>query len=278
MSERGASRTALGVAALRGIHQLLDGEPKILDDPIAIRLLDEATIQAIRAGAAQAQSEDRRRLRSQVVLRGRYAEDRLALAVARGVGQCVILGAGLDTFACRQPVWARGLKIFEVDHQATQDDKRQRLLRAGIATPANLEFVAIDFEQVSLREGLRASTLDFSRPTFFSCLGVLVYLTQAAIDAIFELVAGFPAGSEIAFSFSSPRDSVSPLAASAALAGEPWRTQIEPAVLNVRLRAMGFSEVSFLERQEAEETYFAGGRADGLAAPRRTAIGAARVG
>src|SRR5262252_8711510 len=72
-----------------------------------------------------------------------------------------------------------------------------------------LEFVAIDFESVSLQDGLRASKLDFSQPTFFSCLGVMVYLTREAVNAIFALVAGFPADSEIVFTFSTPDAAVS---------------------------------------------------------------------
>jgi methyltransferase (TIGR00027 family) len=97
-------------------------------------------------------------------------EERMREAVQRGVRQSVILGAGFDTFAYRQPDWARGLRIYEVDHRGTQREKRQRLERAGIPIPGNLEFVAVDFESVSLCEGLRGSSLDFSQPTFFSCL------------------------------------------------------------------------------------------------------------
>ena len=81
-----------------------------------------------------------------------------------------ILGAGFDTFPYRQPQWARALRIYEVDHRATQEEKRQRLQSAGIPMPANLEFVAIDFESVSLREGLQSSTLNFTDPAFFRAL------------------------------------------------------------------------------------------------------------
>jgi len=275
--ERGPSRTALGVAALRAFHQLADDEPKILDDPIAARLLDAPTLDAIRKGGGETWSEERRALRAHVLLRSRYAEDRLAEAVRRGVRQLVILGAGLDTFAYRQPAWARDLRIFEVDHQATQADKRRRLDQGGVPIPANLTYVAIDFERVSLREGLRASALDFTRPAVFTCLGVLVYLTEEAADAIFELVASFPAGSEIAFTFSSSQASQSITAVRAAEAGEPWRTHVDPATLREKLRAMGFSTVAFLEPEDAERRYFARARRDGLTAPRRTSIAAAVV-
>jgi methyltransferase (TIGR00027 family) len=201
----------------------------------------------------------------------------LADAVRRGVCQCVSLGAGFDTFAYRQPDWARRLRIYEVDHHGTQAEKRRRLQKAGIPIPPNLEFVAIDFESVSLPDGLRASSLDFSQPTFFSCLGVLVYLTLDAVNAIFELVAGFPADSEIAFTFSRHDSSVCSWADKVHALGEPWRTHFEPDALLRHLGALGFSEISLLSADEAEQSYFRG-RSDGLHAPLRAGIAAAVVG
>ncbi len=285
--QRNTSRTALGVAALRAVHQLVDGEPKILDDPIAARLLNPDALQQMRSYAARALEPWAQGLRSHVVLRSRYAEERMAQAAERGVRQCVILGAGFDTFAYRQPEWAQGLRIYEVDHQATQENKRQRLHAAGIPIPANLEFVAIDFESVSLREGLQNSTLNFSEPAFFSCLGVLVYLTREAADAVFHLVAGFPADSEIVFTFSTPDSSLSDededtanrafLAGLVNSLGEPFQTHFDPETLARDLRALGFSEISFLSSEDADLSYFQG-RSDGLRAPRRGGIGAAIVG
>lgn len=278
MTERDASRTALGVAAIRAIHQLLDGEPKILHDPIAARLLDPDVLGAISTGAARTEDPAVRALRSRVVLRSRYAEDRLALAAGRGVRQLVVLGAGLDTFAYRQPCWARQLSIFEVDHPASQADKRARLRRAGVPTPPNLQFAPIDFETISLGGGLRASTLDFRTPTFFSCLGVLVYLTREAVDAVFDLVAGFPSGSEIAFTYATPRASSSAVAVRAGQAGEPWRTYMAGPALRRALHARGFSSISFLTRERALRTYFPEHRRDGLTAPQRGSIASAIVG
>ena len=283
--QRNSSRTALSVAAFRAVHQLLDGEPKILDDPVAARLLDADALRQIQSNPAYTHAPLARGLRSHVVLRSRYAEERMAQAVARGVCQCVILGAGFDTFAYRQPGWARSLRIYEVDHRATQEDKRQRLQSAAIPIPANLEFVAIDFELVSLREGLQTSALNFSEPAFFSCLGVLVYLSREVADAIFQLVSAFPASSEIVFTFSTPDSSLSnndaesrtALAKLASALGEPWKTHFEPQTLMRDLRALGFSVISFLSSEAADQIYFQS-RNDGLRAPRRGGIGAAIVG
>ena len=275
-SQRGASRTALGVAAIRAVHQLLDGEPKILEDRLSTRLLGGDAHPQIVAHMARANEAADKNLRIRVVLRSRYAEDRLAAAVERGVRQCVILGAGFDTFSYRQPAWAKDLRIFEVDHGASQSEKRHRLETAGIGLPPNLEFVDIDFERVSLRDGLRHSALDFAAPTFFSCLGVLVYLTRDAADAIFRLVAEFPRASEIVFTYATAGAPTSLIADRARAAGEPWRTQFEPQALKRDLTALGFSEVQFLRADEAEDRYFQG-RKDGLHAPPRTGLASAIV-
>lgn len=248
MTERAASATALGVATLRAAHQLLDGTPKILDDPVVLKLLDPEVIARVQAHPERFAEPHVRRLLTHVVTRSRCAEDRLAEAVDRGVRQCIVLGAGFDTFAYRQPPWASALRIFEVDHPASQQAKRHRLAGAGVAVPSNVEYVAIDFETTSLRAGLRESTFDVDAPAFVSWLGVMVYLTQAAIDAVFAYVASLPPPSEIVFTFSAPPEpgAADGLASRAAEVGEPWLTRVEPDVLAHQLREHGFGRVEFL--------------------------------
>jgi methyltransferase (TIGR00027 family) len=275
--QRSASRTALGVAMTRAFHQLLDGEPKILDDPVAAVLFGDELRRLIAGQAGQPADPALVGLRAHVVLRSRFTEDRLAEAVKRGVRQYVILGAGFDSFAFRQPDWAGDLRIFEVDHPATQAEKRRRLAQAGLSPPSNHEFVAIDFESTSLREGLRGSGLDFGQPTFFSCLGVMIYLTREAVDAIFALVAGFPVGSEIAFTYSTKDRAFSRLAERVSAMGEPFQTHFDPVQLDRDLRALGYSRIAFLSLDEADRLYFQG-RDDGLRPPLRAGIAAAVVG
>jgi methyltransferase (TIGR00027 family) len=281
--ERRSSFTAVSVSTLRAVHQLLDDEPKILDDPIAPRLLDPATRQRICTRAAQFQTTKAKRLRAHIVIRSRYAEDRLAEAVRRGIGQYVALGAGDDTFACRQPAWARGLRIFEVDHPASQRAKRHRLREARIPVPRNVTFVALDFEHDGLAAGLRRAGFDPGRPAFVSCLGVLVYLSGGAIDAVFRFVASLPPSSEMVFTFarqagtdaddSRGRDSA---AVAAAAAGEPWLTRFEPALLVHQLHRVGFSDVALLTSADIERRYVQD-RRDGLRAPRRIRLVRAAV-
>ena len=131
--------------------------------------------------------------------RSRYAEDQLAHAVANSAKQYVVLGAGLDTFACRNP--HPGVRVFEVDHPATQTWKRDQLQAADIAIPPTLTFVPLDFEQRTLADGLREAGFRESEAAFFSWLGVTPYLTHAAFTATLSFIARMPAGSGVVFDF-----------------------------------------------------------------------------
>jgi methyltransferase (TIGR00027 family) len=242
------SRTALAAAAHRAAHQLLDHR-RIFHDGLAVQILGESA-QAVAADALA--HPDRRAMRLFIAARSRFAEDALALAVGRGVGQLVVLGAGLDTFAYRNP--HRGLRVFEVDHPATQAWKRERLATAGIAIPPALAFAAVDFERVGLADGLSKAGFDAGAPAFFSWLGVVVYLTEEAVFETLGCIAGLPAGSEVVFSYSDRPDAMpaeqvkayQARAARVAAMGEAWRTQFEPAQLHARLRALGFGEIEDL--------------------------------
>jgi methyltransferase (TIGR00027 family) len=270
---RPESRTALGVATLRAVHQLIDGEPKILDDTVITQLLGAAATLRIRAAPERFAAPDVRGLRSHVVLRSRYAEDRLAEAVERGVRQFLVLGAGLDTFAYRQPKWARGLSIFEVDQVASQQAKRQRLQAAGIHVPPNVHFIEADFEHRTLRDILADGGVALDQPTFISWLGVTVYLSEPAIDAVFRFVATLPPSSELVFTFYTKEATEAPkrsaMAARAAELGEPFVTWFEPEALEARLRDFGFSDVTFLTPDEAIARYFSEIRTDRLPPPKR---------
>jgi methyltransferase (TIGR00027 family) len=259
---------------MRAAHQLLDASPHILEDPLAVRLLGPAGGRRIRDTAESYHTPERQALRAHVVLRSRFAEDRLAASVHRGVTQYVILGAGFDTFALRQPAWARSLKILEVDHEATQDMKRSRIAAAGLAMPENAHFATIDFEHESLRDGLQKYSISLDELTFFSWLGVTMYLNEDAIDAVLRSVAAFPAGSEIVLTFAPPGDSPSPFNQRAASLGEPWISYFEPEVIEAKLRGAGFSAVEFLSPAKAEARYFRERPTD-LPVPKRTNIACA---
>jgi methyltransferase (TIGR00027 family) len=268
MDEGQPSSTARRAAMLRAAHQILD-DPKILDDPIALRIIGPEGESWLRSNLDRLQ--EARFLRAFVVARSRYAEDELARAVQRGTRQYVILGAGLETFPYRNPHDESRLHVYEVDHPATQSWKRKRLLEAGISTPGSLTFAPIDFERQTLAEGLGRAGLRANEPTFFSLLGVMMYLTEAAVMETFGFVASMPSGSEIVFDCAVPDSSLSDgqrLARQAradrvAAVGEPWRTHLDPVSLARDLRQMGFSQIEDLGPEAANERYFKD-RTDGL--------------
>ena len=261
---------------LRAVHQLTDQMPKILDDPVTWQLLNPSIIHQIRTDPTRFQTSQALALRAHVVIRSRYAEDRLAEALSRGIRQYILLGAGLDTFPYRQPQWAQALRIFEVDQPASQGEKRARLQKAGLSIPANVEFVPIDFEHTPVEQGLRASSFDPGLPTFVSWLGVMVYLSQAAVEDVFRFAVSLPPASEIVFTFSQPlprsrANRVTPtLAERAASHGEPWKMFITPQALARHLLELGFSSVIVPTPDEINARYI-GQRQDGLhASPRAT--------
>jgi methyltransferase (TIGR00027 family) len=280
MEKDRGSETALRVAKVRAFHQLADAEPKILEDLVVGRLLGVRTVEDTEIDPEMRSNERFAAFRGHIVLRNRFAEDCLAEAVARGVRQYVLLGAGYDTFGYRQPVWAAELTIFEVDHPATQELKRERLATAGILVPGNLRFASVNFENESLKDGLTRAGFDFARPAFFSCLGVLVYLDEKSVRELFAFVGSLAKGSEIVFTFSQPEskldarelESRARISSTVSAMGEPWRTYFEPEQLREMLRGAGFSEVTFLTPAVADEKYFRG-RTDALRAPRHVRLG-----
>jgi len=272
----------VGIAVLRAAHQLIDSAPKILDDPIILRMLDDTTRLRLRERPEVYQTSRLKALRVQALIRSRFAEDRLAAAVTRGIRQFVILGAGLDTFAYRQPAWAAGLQIFELDQPASQATKRHTLAIAGIPIPANLAYLEIDFEKGSLRSVLQQSHFNFAEPAFFSCLGVMMYLTQAAVNSILRFVVCTPPPGEIVFSFANRAAQPGlPAQASAteqkaAQLGEPWLTTAQPDILERELLGLGFSELLFLTPAMMLEQYLQN-RTDGLPVPSQSSILSAKI-
>lgn len=271
MIEDCPSHTALRAAFRRAAHQVLD-DPRVFDDPLSLRILGFDDPLALQSSPKwPTESPMSRVLRASLAARSRYCEDELHLAVRRGVSQYVVLGAGLDTFACRNPYPAPLLRVFEVDRSDTQAWKRSRLQDEGIAIPETLTFVPINFERETLRDCLQREGFDTRKPTFFSWLGVTMYLTESAITRTIEVVASLPKGSGIVFDYMIPRTMLDPIALRAfeALAGrvaslgEPFQTFFAPPSLKNDLLGMGFSEVEDLDPEEMNVRYFQG-RTDGL--------------
>jgi methyltransferase (TIGR00027 family) len=242
-----ASRTALGAAKHRAAHQTLE-RGRIFSDPLAVRILGS---EAEPLNPDADSDAARRGLRLFIAARTRFAEDALAASVARGLRQVVILGAGLDTYAYRSPLIDR-LRIFEVDHPATQAWKRQRLAEVGISVPETLTFAPIDFERQTLADGLATVSFRSDERTFFTWLGVVPYLTEEAVLATVGFVAGLKGGAQIVFDYVTAREGDAEqarratheaLSARVASAGEPFRSVFDPARLSAQLGGLDFRTV-----------------------------------
>jgi len=255
----------LGAAAHRAAHQVVECG-RIFADPLAMRILGDEAENAVRDAEEQ---PSRRRMRIFIAARTRFAEDALAAAVARGVRQLVVLGAGLDTYAYRGAMRER-LRIFEVDHPSTQAWKRERLEEAGIPIPGSLTFAPIDFERQTLDEGLAAAGFGATQPTFFTWLGVVPYLSEEAVWATLGFIAKLRGGAHVVFDYSDPPDSLDAErrayhdehAARVAELGEAWRTYFSAAELRAKLAGAGFAEIEDLGPREIGARFFPGSRAE----------------
>ena len=264
------SRSAMRVASLRAVHQLLD-EPLVLPDPIALPLLGASAEAALRDDPFALNDPLSRGLRATLVARSRFVEDELARCVTTGVRQYVLLGAGLDTFAYRDPYRGKGLRVFEVDHPGTQGWKQQLLAEAGIAVPSSLTFVPLDFERDNLGSALRQAGFRVDQPACVSWMGVTMYLTHNAVLRTLSTVAGFAKGTCLCFDYRVPLTMLNPIERvvnevveqQIAALGEPWLSTFDPTQLQSQLLELGFSSAESATPDDLNTRYFAR-RKDGL--------------
>ena len=254
------SRTAFAAAAHRAAHQILE-RGRVFSDPLAVRIIGRDPEEIAREASAE---PERRGMRLFIAARTRFAEDRLARAAARGVRQLAVLGAGLDTFAYRNPFEELGLKVFEVDHPMTQAWKRERLAQAGIAVPPSLRFAPVDFEHETLADGLATAGLDPQQPTFFTWLGVVPYLTRETVLATLGVIAALPGGGQVVFDYSDPpatltaehREAHRLRAERVAAIGEPWLSYFSAESLAIDLRRLGFRSLEDLGLSDIAARYW----------------------
>ena len=255
------------VAIRRATHQLYDAEPRVLDDPIVVPLLRKTYGAALDEAADTLNERSSLGMRAWMVSRSRFAEDKLAEAVGRCVQQYVLLGAGLDTFAHRNP--HAGVRVFEVDHPATQAWKRWLVAESGLPEVDDVQYVPVNFERQSLAAELEAAGLDHSKPTMFAWLGVVLYLTHPAFRGTLDWIEGFPEGSGVVMDYALPRHALPEeelegrdlLAARVASIGEPFQLFFTPEEMAVELAAFG--EIEDVGTLEISARYLAN-RVDGL--------------
>lgn len=277
MIEGEASRTAERMAIERAVHQVADS-PAVFADPLAIRMLRPQLAAALREHPERFRgSPIAKRMRAIVVARSRVAEDEIACAADRGVSQYVVLGAGLDTFAFRNPHAA--VRVFEVDQPSTQRLKQERLTAAGIVVPSTLTWVPFDFTRQTLPDVLAAAGFDRTRPAVFAWLGVVMYLDRLDVIETLRFIATLPSETLVVFDYALPPEATPwPVRwfyrrtlKAFARQGEPWISFFAPAELRADLLQLGFAEVEDLAGSDVNRRYLKS-RRDGL-----TASGVGRI-
>lgn len=264
--------TAVRVALWRAMHVQVDPPPHVFEDEVGLRLA------APDEGWRQRPDMDplaTRPFRASIVARARFVEDLVIEQVTRGVGQYVILGAGLDTFTQRRPDIASHMLVFEVDQPGPQAWKRQRLMELGFDIPEWLRFVPVDFEAGdNWRQRLMDAGFNASRPAIVACTGVSMYLTKEAIATTLQQIAAFAPGSKLAMTFLLPleladadvRPSLERAEKGARASGTPFISFFRPADMLTLARESGFKQAQHISAATLTERYFAG-RTDGLRPP-----------
>lgn len=264
--------TAVRVALWRAIHVQVDPPPHVLEDELGLVLAAPAEGWRSRPDM---NPDFTRPFRASIVGRARFIEDLVTEQAARGVGQYVILGAGLDTFAQRRPDVASRMHVFEVDQPGAQAWKRQRLMELGMGVPPFLRLVPVDFEAGDLWwEKLPAAGFAASEPAVVAAAGVSMYLSKDAILTMLRQVAGLAKGSTFVMTFLVPFELADPevrpgllrSAEGARASGTPFISFFTPAEMLELAREAGFTGVQHVSAASLAERYFAG-RDDGLRPP-----------
>jgi methyltransferase (TIGR00027 family) len=260
--------TAIRTALWRALHLEVDAPPHVLDDRIGLQLAG--------VGADWRERPDMNEyatpgVRASIVARARYIEDLVTEQADHGVGQYVLLGAGLDTFAQRRPEIASNITVFEVDQPGPQTWKRQRLVELGFGVPDSLRLVPVDFETTSWWDGLLANGFDAGKPAVVASLGVSMYLTRAATAATLAQSAALAPGSTLAMTFMQPLELVDPdeqemhraTNAAARASGTPFISYYAPDEILAMARDAGFTSARHVSTADYTQRYFAD-RTDGL--------------
>ncbi len=270
MKQNQRSKTAEAAAACRAWHSL-SGHPIVFKDPFAIQLTSIGWRTILKSQVLKWIIIDNLFHRYHPVFahtlgRACYTEELLEKTIADGLDQYVLLGAGLDSFALRRKDLASRLKVYEIDHPASQESKRNRFIKLRLDLPDNLEFVPVDFEKESLSDGLKKGSYSNKRRGFFSWMGTTPYLTRDAIFQTLRSIASVATpGSELIFDFLIPKKLADPadlplieaIERAVERRGEPFKAVFNPSTLQQDLGDLGFEMVEHLTPKQLYERCFA---------------------
>jgi methyltransferase (TIGR00027 family) len=279
MENLAASRTALATSLMRAAHTRLDPNP-LINDPWGDRLVPESARDMFRKAAMAGMDSDalkramaspdsiideslrRSRPYANVIMRTRFAEDALQLAVTRGIRQYVLIGAGFDSFALRRPAYAADLQIFEIDFPATQNLKLARIAECGLTLPESVHFIAADLSQETVAAALLRSPFRSGVLTFFSWLGVTMYLTREAnLETLKSIASCAPLASELVFTYFDERlfqaqsEAFRDMQKRVAAMGEPFLSGFNPGTLARDLEDCGLLLLEDLDGGEIAAKY-----------------------
>ena len=267
------SKTAANIAAARAREAARPQGERICDDPLAVHFLSPAfrLMRRIAPVHAYLQRRNNRLLPGMLgalVARTRFIDDCLRSALDNGLQQLVILGAGYDSRAYRfDGLEEQRIRVFEVDHPATQAVKIRRLTALYGRRPAHVAFVPVRFHREALACGLLNAGYDGSLKTFFVWEGVTMYLSAASVDRTLRFMAdNSRQGSETVFDCFPPEvvDGRSPLREARTLRryvariGEPLRFGLDAEAIEGFLAARGFTAVRVVNSAACKPLYFKG--------------------
>lgn len=251
--------TAVRTALWRALHVQADAKPHILEDEVGLQLIAPPNDWQQRPDM-----KFTKRLRASIIARTRFIEDLVIEQSQKGIGQYVILGAGLDSFAQRKPAIASQLQIYEIDQPDTLAWKEQRLNELGFGIPQNLHFVPVNFETTSWWEELLKAGFNAGQPAVIACTGVSLYLTKETITSILNQIAAFAPGSTLAMTFylpielldneDKPMQEIAEKGAQAA--GTPFVSFFTPHEILAMANLAGFKEARTISTKEMEQLYF----------------------
>ncbi|MBN9078102.1 MAG: hypothetical protein BGN87_13030 [Rhizobiales bacterium 65-79] len=259
------SDTATMAAICRAAHQILDDDPRILDDPIAAKFLSEETLADLRARDPMLMAVANPFTRLHFCLRSRVAEDCMKRAAAHSVEQLIVLGAGLDSFAYRQPIWAQSCKIVEIDHPKAQRLKTGLVKSQGLGPPENVSYLPIDLTAEPLTDALKQAGMDAIRPLFVSWLGVSQYLPFDAVANVLGALGAWPGGCGLVMTYAlADWSSLEPAVRAgaerakeqAASIGEPWLNSFSEQEIAALMRSSGFAALKPFATAELQSVYF----------------------
>jgi len=263
-------RTALLAGAERAAHLLWDEAPWVFEDPFALLWCSSEVAPLLAERSVRARDPMSRSIRAAVAWRARCAEDALVRAVAGGVQQYAVLGAGLDSFAWRRADLLPALRVFEVDAPETQAWKRSRLAALGVGAPDGLRYVPLDLAHTSVYDGLAGAGWDPNAPGFLSWIAVTMYLSREATAATLKSLARLAPGTRIALTYLPPaaaldvgdRGILRRFREQTDAAGEPLRALYSPEEIQATLVGAGLGAI---EHHDPRASAYFRGRRDGLA-------------